>query len=76
MAVDHFCRTFEVQAVYQPGESRTVTQEQFKDFDWSADPSGEISFPAEVEVQRSGWMAGDEVFVLPRVFRRNRGASA
>jgi len=76
MALDHFCRTFEVQAVWQPGESRTVTHEQIKDFDWSADPSGEISFPAEVEILRSGWKAGDEVFVLPAVGRRSRGASA
>jgi hypothetical protein len=67
MAVDHICRAFEVQAVFQPGESLTVTHEQLKDFDWSAELSGELSFPAQVEVLRSGWKARDDVFVLPKV---------
>lgn len=67
IAFDHICRAFEVQAVYQPGESLTVTQEQFKDFDWSADRSAEFIFPADVEILQSGWKAGADVFVLPRV---------
>jgi hypothetical protein len=70
MALDHVCRRFEVQAVYQPGESLAVMQEQVKDFDWSADRFGEVNFPAEVEILQSGWKAGDVVFVLPRVRRR------
>jgi len=67
MAVDHLCRAFDVQAVYKPGESLTVMQEQVKDFDWSADHSGELNFPAQVEVLRSGWKGGDAIFVLPKV---------
>jgi hypothetical protein len=67
MAFDHVCRAFEVQAVYQPGASLTVTEEQLKDFDWSADHSAELNFTAHVEILRSGWKAGEKVFVLPRV---------
>lgn len=67
MAVDHFCRTFEIHPVYQPGAALTVIHEHAKDFDWSADGSRQLHFPAEVEVLRSGWRAGDAVFVLPRV---------
>src|SRR5437763_15708874 len=58
MVLDHLCHTFDVQAVYQPGEGITVTHEQLKEFDWSADRLGERTFPAEVEVVRSGWKAG------------------
>jgi hypothetical protein len=76
MAFDRVCRTFEVQAVYQPGESLEVTHEQVKDFDWSADCSGELSFPAQVEILRSGWKAGNDVFVLPRAVQRDRNTSA
>jgi hypothetical protein len=76
MAIDHICRTFEVEAVYLPGESLTVMHEHFKDFDWSTDHSGELYFPADVEILRSGWKAGDIVFVLPRAVRRDRRTSA
>jgi hypothetical protein len=76
MAVDRICRSFEAQAVYQPGESLTVTQEQVKDFDWSADCSGELTFPAQVEILRSGWRAGDTVLVLPKAVRRDRSTPA
>ena len=72
MAIDHFCRAFEIQAFHQPGESLTVTQEQANDFNWSADSLGSKTFPTQVEILRSGWKAGDAVFVLPRV----RGKSA
>jgi hypothetical protein len=67
MAVDHFCRTFEIHPVHQPGESLTVTNEHAKNFDWSADRSSQLDFPAQVEILRSGWKSGDAVFVLPRV---------
>jgi hypothetical protein len=70
MALDHLCRAFGVQAVYQPGESLTVAQAQLKDFDWSADTSGGSDFPVEVEVLQSGWRAGDAVLVLPKVTAR------
>jgi hypothetical protein len=74
MAVNAICHAFEVQPLYQPGESLTVTQKQVQDFDWSADHFGELSIPAQVEIVRSGWKAGDAVFVLPKVVRRDRGA--
>jgi hypothetical protein len=67
MAVDHISRAFDIQAVRQPGESLTVSQEQINDFDWSANGAGNINFPTQVEILRSGWKAGDSVFVLPRV---------
>jgi hypothetical protein len=67
MAVYHICRTFEVLPVYQPGESLTITQEQAKDFDWSADTSRDVTFPAYAEILRSGWKAGDTVLAVPRV---------
>ncbi len=67
IAIDRICRTFEVQAVYQPGESLAVTQEQVKDFDWSVDPTVELNFPVQVEILQSGWKTGDAAFVLPRV---------
>jgi hypothetical protein len=67
MVCDHFCRAFEVQAVYVPGELLTVPEEHLKNFDWSADYSRERHFPAEVEILQSGWRAGDAVLVLPRV---------
>jgi hypothetical protein len=76
MAVDHICRTFEVQPMYQIGESLTVMNDQNTDFDWSADRCGKFTFPADVEILRSGWKAGDAVLVLPRAVRRHCGTSA
>jgi hypothetical protein len=75
MAIDHLCRAFEVQAVYQPGELLTVTEDQRMDFDWSADFSGERHFPVQVEVIRSGWKAGETVLVPPRVGVRHSAAA-
>jgi hypothetical protein len=67
MVIDRICRSFEVEAVYQPGQCLTLTQDQIKDLDWSADRSAEIGFPVKVKVIRSGWKAGDVLIVLPRV---------
>jgi hypothetical protein len=72
MVIDHLCRVFEVQAVHQIGESLTVTHEQVKDFDWSADSSGEFNFPVQVEILRCGWKVGETVLVPARAVRRDR----
>lgn len=69
LMLDRICRAFEVQAVYQPGETLTVTEQQTKDFDWSADQTNESTFPDHVAVLRSGWKVGETVFVLPRAVR-------
>lgn len=76
MALDHLCRAFEFQPVYQPGDSLTIKEEQLRDFDWSSDYFDQLTFPAAVVIQRSGWQNRDNVFVQPSVVRRSPVAAS
>lgn len=70
LALDRLCRAFGVVAVCQPGEFVTVLEEEFENFDWSADRTPARTFPILAEVIRSGWKAGESAFVLPKVRTR------
>lgn len=67
LAIDRICREFEVQPVFEEGQSFLVTEQQQEDFDWSAESETEITFPTNVTILRSGWKTGDDIFVLPKV---------
>lgn len=44
-----------------------MTEEQQAAFDWSADTSGDRTFPMAVTVLRSGWRVGADVLVKPKI---------
>ncbi len=69
IAVSQLARTFEVQAIHQPGDVVTVQESQLTEYDWSADLPGPRTFPLSAKVVRCGWKCGSETLVKPRLTR-------
>jgi hypothetical protein len=68
-AVSEIARTFNVQAIHQPGEVITVAEEAQMAFDWAADTISDRTFPFRATVLRSGWRCDSEVLVRPKLTR-------
>lgn len=69
LAVSQLARTFEVQAIHQPGDVVPVQENQLTEYDWSADLPGQRTFPLTAKIIRCGWKCGSEVLVKPKLIR-------